>query len=259
MKPLYIKYNSKDFWENFWKDFGIDIEEFCDLGMYPIKLALKYAKKNDRIFECGFGGGRVIQHFAKNGYNIEGIEYDSAIVEKLMLKNPDLKISEGDIRDIHYLDNYFDTVLCFGVIGGLSYDTSNAVLELQRVTKHGGIVIVSVMLQNIARQFMRIISIVSNSSDPVQFYAWMDTEKGWKNYFNSFGFDVLECEEVVLKYNLWYWGKFLRSSKKINLQRTRIEDNEFKFNFLGQILWLIHKYFLRKEMASAMTFVLKKK
>lgn len=71
MEALYLKYNETKFWENYWEEFQVDYEEFTDLNIYPIDITLNNIQKSDRILECGFGGGRVIRHLHKNGFNIE--------------------------------------------------------------------------------------------------------------------------------------------------------------------------------------------
>jgi len=257
MNSLYIKYNREKFWEDYWKIFEVDPEEFVDLNMYPIDITLKYVKKNHKILECGFGGGRIIRHLHKNGYDIEGIEYDKRIVYKLKKIDGSLKIHEGDILKLNFKDNLFDVSLCFGVICGLYDKTAKAIFELKRVTKNNGIILISVMLDNVARKIMRIINFFSK--EKLNFYAWMDTKDNWINYFNSFGLDTIEYKEVVSRYSIYYWNKFLRKNIDSNLTLARVNEKEYKLNFLGELFWQIHKSILRNQLAMGITFVLRNK
>jgi len=257
MRALYLRYNRKKFWEDYWKEFGVDMEEFIDLNMYPIEMTLKYVKKTDKILECGFGGGRVIRHLSKYGYDVEGIEYDSKIVEELKKVDNSLKIYQGDILNLAFEDNRFDATLCFGVIGGLYDKMARAIQELQRVTKNNGIIIISVMLDNIARTIQKILNSLFNKNQKKEFYAWMDTEEGWNNYFKSFGLQIIDSKEIISRYNIYYWAKFLRSSQKSNLKLARVKEDAYKLNPIGEIFWLIHKYVLKKQLAAGITFVFK--
>lgn len=257
MKPLFIKYDQARFWKDYWLKFDLDREEFINLKMYPIDVTLRYLKKQDRILECGFGAGRVIRHLHKHGYNVEGIEYDGGIVDKLKNLDKTLKIQQADIKELPFPDNYFDSVLCFGVIGGLKDDLGRAVGELKRVAKTGGTIILSVMLDNVARLAHRIGCALINRGTPAQFYAWMDSAAGWKKYFESLGFEIIDCRPVVLKYNLYYWTKLLRSGDNVDLALSRVDDNELKFNSLGKIFWFLHRNFFKKQFASGITFVLR--
>lgn len=257
MKPLYIKYNKDRFWKDYWLKFDLDREQFINLNMYPIDITLCYVRKEDKILECGFGAGRVIRHLHKHGYTVEGIEYDAGIVEKLKTLDKTLNIAQADINKLPFPDSYFDSVLCFGVIGGLEDKMESAVRELRRVAKVSGTIIVSVMLDNVARLAHRISCDLMSKDDNAQFYAWMDSEAGWKRYFEFFGFKIIDAKPVVLKYNLYHWTKFLRSSENVDLALSRVDDNELKFNILGKILWFLHRNFFKKQFASGITYVLR--
>jgi len=255
LKALYLKYDREKFWENYWKEFDIDLEEFSDLNIYPINMTSKYISRHSKILECGFGGGRVIRHLHKYGYDIEGIEYDERIVEKLKEVDNSLKIRQGNVLDLQYNDNYFDITLCFGVICGLERNAAKAINELIRVTKKGSLLIVSVMLDNFARALQKTLNVFSNEEK--NFYAWMNTRDEWTNYFKTFGLKVVDNRVMVSRYNIYYWTPLLRSIKTSDLRLARVKESAYKLNFLGELIWLLHKYVLRKQFAGGITFVLK--
>ncbi len=195
MKSLYLKYNRVAFWKKYWEEFDVDYEEFIDLNVYPIERTLKYVRKTDKVLECGFGGGRIIRHLTKYGYDIEGIEHERGAVEKLKSVDDRLKITCDDILNMDFADNRYDVALCFGVIGGLYDNTARAIWELKRVTKNGGTILISVMLDNLARKMQKHLSHFSDGEE--EFYAWMDSKKGWENYFKTFGLYAIGSQEVV--------------------------------------------------------------
>ncbi len=255
MKPLYIRYHREKFWDDYWREFKVDRDEFIDLKMYPIGPALRQVTKGQRILECGFGAGRVLRHLAKHGHEIYGLEYSRSIVEQLKDVDPKLQVMAGDIRSMPFADGTFDLALCFGVIGGLEAAFEPALMELRRVVKPGGVIVASVMKDNFARKAHKFLS--RFSSAPWNFYAWTDSTEGWRNYFSSKGFQVIDAEEMVKRYNLYYWTTFLRGRRKTNLELARINDAEYSLNPAGELLWFLHRTVLRSPLSAGVTYALK--
>ena len=258
LKKFNIKYDKDNFWNEYWKTFKVDPKEFKQLDIYPIKMALKYTNKKDKILECGFGGGRVISHLSYSGFtNVIGVENDEQIVRLVAQTYPNLDVRIGNILDLQFGDSTFDTVLCFGVIGGLEEEISKAITELKRVLKPNGILVVSAISDNFARKIQRYISRF-NSLD-TNFYSWYGTPQEWINYFESEGLKLIEYDLAVSRYSIFYWAPFFRSYfANTNLSKARVDEREFKLNPFGEILWLMHKYMFRRQLAMGATYVLKR-
>jgi hypothetical protein len=84
----------------------------------------------------------------------------------------------------------------------------------------------------------------------------MDTEQGWRNYFGTFGLEVIEAEPQVSRYNVFYWTPLLRSNEPTDMTRARVKDDEYKLNAAGAALWALHRTIGRKAFAGTMTFAL---
>ena len=255
MRKQLLVYNPQRFWGDYWKRHSVDREEFVDLDIYPIELTLKHIRKTDHILECGFGAGRVVRHLAKCGYRVRGVEYDAAIVDQVRRVDPSLNLQQGDICNLPYFDGSFDVTLCYGVVGGLEAKTGAALMELKRVTRAGGIILVSVMLDNTARFAQRILNRWHRGER--RFYAWMDSPDGWENYFNSLDLHSVERKAVVSRYNVFYWAPIFRSREPSDLTLARVKDDEYKLNALGRIAWFLHRKLLRTTLAGGMIFALR--
>jgi cyclopropane fatty-acyl-phospholipid synthase-like methyltransferase len=120
MRSLYLRYDPKSFWKDYWKDAKVDPPQFIDLDIYPIYPTIKHLKPHYQILECGFGGGRVVRHLVNNGYkHVFGVEYDWGATQRLKAAQ-DCNVQVGDIRSLAFKDSSFDATLAFGILGGAS-------------------------------------------------------------------------------------------------------------------------------------------
>ena len=255
MRALYLKHCKADEWRTYWKTFGVDREEFARTDIYPIDVTLDYVKKDQDILECGFGGGRVIRHLATHGYRVRGVERDGEIVAALNRADPSLPICPGDALNLPFAAHSFDTSLCFGLVAGLQTGLARAVSELKRVTRPNGTVVLSVMSDNLARALQSLLQVGRRKAK--EFYAWMDEDAGWANYFRGFAFDIVDVRPIVSRYNIYYPADFLRSHAPCDMSRARTDESEFRLNAVGRVFWLLHKTLGRGMLASGTTFALR--
>jgi 2-polyprenyl-3-methyl-5-hydroxy-6-metoxy-1,4-benzoquinol methylase len=93
---------------------------------------------------CGIGANSV--RLARRGYLVSAADYSEPILERartnVRQKGLDDRIMLGreDILALSYPDDYFDLVLCFGVLMHIP-DIERAVSELIRVARPGGFVV----------------------------------------------------------------------------------------------------------------------
>jgi|CXWL01.1.fsa_nt_gi SAM-dependent methyltransferase len=257
MRKLTLAYDREKFWRSYWLEHGVDHGQFVDLGMYPIVQTLPHLKAEDKILECGCGAGRVVRHLHGAGFDITGLEYDGEILRKLKTAAPELNLVEGDATALPFPDASFDVVLCFGVVGTLEQGIDTAIAEIHRVLRPGGVAIISVMLDNVARRAQKLLNAIG-ASGVSQFYAWIDTESGWRRFFEYSRFDVIGVSPMVSRYNLFYWTPALRSGESVDLTAARVSDRLYRLNWMGQALWLLHKTWLRRSFAAATVFALRK-
>ncbi|MCC7487982.1 MAG: class I SAM-dependent methyltransferase [Burkholderiales bacterium] len=258
MRALRLRHDPASFWAEYWKDVEVDPPRFVDLDIYPIHPTIDYLKRSDRILECGFGAGRVVRHLCNDGYTgVVGVEYDRGAARRVNAVQP-CALSVGDIRSLAFRDATFDVSMAFGVLGGLRGHTAHALLELIRVTRPGGLVIVSLMLDNAARRLQKWMNRASPASrrHPLTFYAWMDSDRGWRSYLESFGLAVQERSYMVSRYNFYYWTPFLRKAGvPFDHARARVCDREFRLNVLGEALFRLSKRFAPAALAGAALYV----
>ena len=137
--------------------FNWDIDEFynmvksCEFDDGVIQT-LNNITKDNLILEAGCGTGRVVKYLSDLGYNIEGIELGEKSVTDINQLEPSLKISVGDITDIDKPDDTYDRILSYGVIEHFIDGPDVPLLEMKRVLKPDGKLIITVPSFNKVRQ-----------------------------------------------------------------------------------------------------------
>ena len=116
---------------------------------------LKYLPQTGKILEAGCGLGRYLVYLSQKGYSVEGIEINQDTVEMVKSLNSNLKIKQGDISRMSYLDKSFDGVICLGVIEHFINGPAEPLREIWRVLKPGSYGVITVPSLNFIRRLKR--------------------------------------------------------------------------------------------------------
>lgn len=105
-----------------------------------IKKTIPYIK-GKRILEVSFGNGYLMTQYAKENYDIYGIDYNEKMLEitssKLLAKRINAKLSKANVEKLPFPDSTFDTVINTMAFTGYP-DGDKAMSELKRVLKING-------------------------------------------------------------------------------------------------------------------------
>ena len=153
---------------------------------HRIELCLAECAGGKRILEVGFGAGVSFLNLAEKYEEIHGLDLNAsveevaAVFEKRKIKT---YLQNGNILDMPYEDNYFDTVLLISILEHLKPDEQvRAFEEMRRVLKPNGQVVYGVPIE---RRLMVFIFRVMGCNIREHHFS---TEK-----------DVLAAAESVLK------------------------------------------------------------
>jgi ubiquinone/menaquinone biosynthesis C-methylase UbiE len=110
---------------------------------------VRLLKKNGEILDLACGYGRFSIELASLGYKVHGLDITPVFVEKAQeearKRNLDIDFRIGDMTDIPYGEQFFDSVICmWNAFSELSAEEEQrkALLEMYRVLKDGGMAII---------------------------------------------------------------------------------------------------------------------
>ncbi len=147
---------TKKAWEKNWTD--ISMEEIMEIFKYDrvqkqMAVFTRVLPKNEKILEGGCGLAPYLIRLRQLGFQVEGIDYNEAPLQKALSFDPSLPLKVGDVAAIPYPDNYFGGYISLGVIEHFTEGPLKAIREAYRVLKPGGVFVLMVPQNHL---FMRI-------------------------------------------------------------------------------------------------------
>ncbi|HEY0837596.1 MAG TPA: methyltransferase domain-containing protein [Azospirillum sp.] len=112
--------------------------------------------KGAAVLEAGAGSGRWLKALTDRGYDVTGIELNRADVDRFRSVWPDIRFDHGSVEHMPYDDGRFDAVLSLGVIEHMFYGSEQALAEMRRVQKPGGVMLLTVPHANASFWFERL-------------------------------------------------------------------------------------------------------
>jgi len=141
---------------------------------------LKHLPKEGRILESGCGLGRWVFYLRQRGYSITGIDLARPAVEMAKAYDPSVPIFLNDVLQSQFPDQSFDAAISLGVVEHFEEGPQHALAELRRVLKDGGILCISVPVQNFFRIFF--------TNRLKDLYRWYRKRKGMRFVFEEYRF-----------------------------------------------------------------------
>src|SRR3990170_3759329 len=145
-------------WEVYWKSTSPkqELKLVETDGLRPIFET--YLPIKGKILEAGCGLGKWIIHLTREGYNIQGIDANKYALEKLRESFPKARVKKGDVRQLPFEDEHFDTYLSLGVVEHFEEGPQKALQEAYRVLRGDGTAIVEVPFDSPLRKLTRFLT-----------------------------------------------------------------------------------------------------
>jgi len=190
----------ESFWDQHWdtNDFKKSIQRNFD--PFVTGHTKKYIKKGGRILEGGCGIGQNVYLLNKHGYDVVGIDYAQKTVDKINTYAPELDVRFGDVRSLVFEDDFFDGYWSFGVIEHFYNGYDEIMLEMHRVLKQKGVLLMTVPTMSLLRKLKVKKGLypqwIEESSQIEQFYQFSLDSTSIIEKFECNGFKLLTAKPI---------------------------------------------------------------
>lgn len=149
-----------------------------------------------RLLDGGCGLGDWTLYFARQGFSVAGLDLSRQTVEQLQARFPEAEFVDGDIRRTSFPDSSFDAYFSWGVFEHFESGLQDCVREAFRVIKPGGLLFVSVPLDNLRHAVLGSFARPRPAGHKLRFYQWRLTRAELARELGIGGFEVLEVVPI---------------------------------------------------------------
>ncbi|MFH1858496.1 MAG: class I SAM-dependent methyltransferase [Candidatus Omnitrophota bacterium] len=117
-------------------------------------LLLSTLPKKGKILEAGCGLGRWVIYLNERGYQTVGLEIYEDALKPARRQYPHCPFVVGNVLKLPYLKNSFDAVISLGVLEHFEEGPREALQEIYRILKPGGILFLTVPFESFLRRWI---------------------------------------------------------------------------------------------------------
>lgn len=98
-----------------------------------------------QVLDAGMGAGVLCERLERVGWTVSGVDISPVMVDAARQRLPEVadQLVIGSVLDLPYADAAFDAAVCTGVLEYVEESLGQAIFELARVLRPGGVVVVS--------------------------------------------------------------------------------------------------------------------
>lgn len=139
-------------WNDIFKSDGKVFKEIQE--DMPKMVSILKERKAQSVLDLGCGSGRHLVYLAKNGLKVYGFDIAESgmeIAQKWLKENKlSAEFKSGSIFEkLPYPDNFFDAIISTQTINhGMIEDIRKSIEEIERITKPGGLIFITVRKRN---------------------------------------------------------------------------------------------------------------
>lgn len=189
-KRVISDYNGYDYRKDFWEDTGREYEDQAD------RMAIRklLPKRMEKFADIGGGYGRLANEYLKRARKVIIFDYSKTeLKEAKEMLGDKVETRAGDIYKLPFKDNELDGLMMVRVTQHLK-DLEDAVAELYRVLKPGGVAVIEVANKRTLPKMARYITGRSkiNPFDKKVANLVEISKSGFFNYHPKYVEDIFE-------------------------------------------------------------------
>ena len=173
---------------------NIELCEYQTIG----PMLLKYLPKDGKILESGCGLGRWVFFLRQRGFDILGIDLAPQAVDAAKAYDSSAPIFFDDVLHSKYPNSHFDAAISLGVVEHFEEGPASALAELHRLLRDGGMLLISVPVQNLFRRLLtnplkdlyRMLRMRRGVTFLFEEYRY--TRKDFESCLKAAGFEIIE-------------------------------------------------------------------
>ena len=199
-KKVVSDYNGYDYRKDFWENTGREYEDQAD------RMAIRklLPKRMEKFADIGGGYGRLANEYLKRAHKVILFDYSKSELEQAKeIYGDKIETRAGDIYELPFKDNELDGLMMVRVTHHLKH-LDEAIAELYRVLKPGGVAVVEVANKRTLPKMARFVtgqSKVNPFDKKVANYKEISAD-GFYNYHPKYVEEIFDktgfkCEKVL--------------------------------------------------------------
>lgn len=189
----YQKTADQSFWEDVWaKDVTLEYYKPFQAGrLHNFEKMFKYhLPKRGLILEAGCGTAQLVVALSANGYKCIGLDYALTAMRKAREIVGPLSLVSGDLTSICIADNKFDAVISIGVVEHRRSGPEVFLLEMIRILKPGGLLMISVPYINPLRRWRAQHGAYQDDVSGLDFYQYAFSREEFCRILRDNGYEI---------------------------------------------------------------------
>jgi len=189
----YHKTPSKEYWEKLWEGQMLPgfYEPFRAGKLFNFKrIFIRHLPKRGMILEAGCGSAHLVLALNVNGYDCLGLDFAVQTLRYAQHAVGPLPLISGDLTAIGISDEVFDAIISIGVVEHRRAGPEPFLVEMHRVLKPLGTLLISVPYFNPLRQLRARRGAYQDDVRGLDFYQYAFTRDEFCRLLMDAGFEI---------------------------------------------------------------------
>jgi SAM-dependent methyltransferase len=211
--PLYR--STQRAWAETWDRVSVEQElETLTYKRVPAYMEVfkRYLPRDGLTLEAGCGLGIMVIHLRQQGFNVIGLDYVEAAVQKARDYDQSLPLQVGDVHALPYASGSLVAYLSFGVLEHFAHGALPALREANRVLRARGVLVLTLPYPNVVHRLASLRRVFRGRGTLAEpdFYESTYTRRHLEAAVRQAGFELLLVQPTGHSFTWWGLGGVFR-------------------------------------------------